>query len=150
MLHKRPTQQEIIARQHLKANPLMAVLIGTVGKLEEALEIIDDLNTLEGDAAPICRELSQWVDNSRAFIEEMAVAKLYEPMILKVQRPITTNDPDNQLLMYNEDRSLMEQMVFDDPNLYSWFGDDYKMYVKARLWVSGQLQLIKRVENQSW
>lgn len=144
------SKNKILDGQHQAQNPLLSILIGTATRLEEALDTLDDFNRGPEGKTVISKELSQWVDGARAFVEEMAVAKLYEPMMLKVQRPIATNGPDKQLLIYNEDRSLQEQMVFDDPNLYSWFGDDYKMYVSARLWCNGQLQLIAREEDQPW
>lgn len=144
------SKKEILECQHLAGNPLLTILQGTVTHLEGMLDLMDEFN-VDDTGETLSTTVSEFCDEKRAYIEELAVAKLFEPLILKVQRPLASNDPAPHVLVYNEDRSVMEQMTLADESLYEWFGDDFKMYVRARLWADGTLQLVARIfEEPSW
>lgn len=49
--------------------------------------------------------------------------------ILKVQRPIATNDPNREWLFYNQDRSVLYQRI-PTPDEIKAMADDYKMYAQ--------------------
>ena len=147
---RNPSKKEILERQHLKGNPLLSLLQRAVAHLDSMLDLMAEFN-VDDKGEVLSSMVAEFCDEQQAFIEELAVAKLFEPMILKVQRPLATNDPTPHVLVYNEDRSVMEQMSLADPSLYEWFGDDFKMYVDARLWADGCLQLVaRRFEEPSW
>ena len=144
------SKKEILERQHLAGNPLLSILQGTVTHLEAVLDLMDEFNVDEkGDT--LSSTVAEFCDERRQFVAELAVAKLFEPIILKVQRPLVTNNPQPVVLVYTEDRSVYSEMVLADPVLYEWFGSDFKMFVHARLWVDGVLQLTARMfEEPSW
>lgn len=144
-----PKIKETLERQNEPKNPLISILQGMTVVLEDTLGVLEDVNETPELAGT--QSIDAWLLEAHAFIDELAVSGLFEPMILKVQRPISTNAPEymEQILVYNEDRSLMEQLKVDE-TLMSMFGDDFKMYCKARLWVDGVLQLTARCEEQEW
>lgn len=154
IMFQKESLQTILDRQAEEGNPLLTVLQGAMTRLEEATEHIAEVSdwfkegklSEHGDSG-----LDDIVDDNRAFIEELQVAGLCRELILKAQRPIETNVPDmeGQILIYNEDRSF-ETMITMDAQAMLMFGTEYKIYLKARLWIDGVLQLTARVEEQSW
>lgn len=69
-------------------------------------------------------------------------------MIFKVQRAI--DPPDAEVLVYNEDRSIMGQFPMTE-ELLTWFGDKYKLYIEGVFNEStGRIDLIRVVEEQEW
>lgn len=133
----------ILARQSEQGDSLLTVLQGAITRLEGLNEIVpyhEDNSTV-----------AQMLDDNKAFIEELAVAGLCRVLILKVQRPITTNDPNMKAgvcLVYSEDQSLNQFLQVGAA--MEWFQEDFKMFVKARLWADGVLQLIARAGDQPW
>lgn len=136
---------EALNRQGQKFNALLPVLIGTIARLDSALGILrDEAETMVGESI-----LRDYIEENDQFILELAVANMFMPMILKVQAPVSSNDPDAPYLVYNESRSL-DTMITVDEGVVSMFGNDLKVFVQARVWVDGTLQIVGRAEDQSW
>lgn len=71
--------------------------------------------------------------------------------IVKVQRPIVTNDSMTNCLFYNEDQSIMTQLEMHPEQMKIVFGkDELKVYMNATLKWSGKLQLLDRAKDQPW
>lgn len=69
-------------------------------------------------------------------------------MIVKIQRPVVTNEPVPLALFYNEDRSLFTQQPFE--NVEPLFKEgELKIYVEAEV-VGTLLMIDHRVEDQDW
>jgi hypothetical protein len=69
--------------------------------------------------------------------------------IIKVQRPLHTTEPNPQVLVYNQDRSILQQFPFTE-ELQELFRDDVlKLYFEATL-RRGELTLVKNIEQQDW
>lgn len=125
-------------------------LMGTVARLDTALALLKDFNT-EGNKI-ISTELAEWSREQEDFLKSLENAKLFESMILKVQRPLNTNMknmPEYFVLIYNQDKSLMCEVTINDM-AYKWFGKGNKMFVRARLWSNGTLQLLDRTPDYYW
>ena len=69
--------------------------------------------------------------------------------IVKVQRPVVTNDPASPALVYAKGRKGMIQQRLDAATLKA-MGDDYKAYFVAELKLNGQWQIGQRVGDQRW
>jgi hypothetical protein len=68
------------------------------------------------------------------------------PRIMKIQRPITTNDPKERWLFYTRDRTTNMQVPPSHSERKA-MGDDFKMYAEYDAY-SGRF--IKRIEDQDW
>lgn len=69
--------------------------------------------------------------------------------IVKVQRSLSTNLPEEQCLIYNESRSIMHQQPMP-ASIKRWFkGDEPKFYGYAT-YRDGNLEIQRRVESQPW
>lgn len=69
--------------------------------------------------------------------------------IIKVQRPLHTTEPHPQVLVYNQDRSILQQFPFTE-ELQELFRDDVlKLYFEATL-RNGELTLVNNIEQQDW
>lgn len=137
-------KQEILERQHEEGNPLLDLYKGAVAVLEEAKKAL--ITSQPGD-------ITSALLGVRNYLTAISDAGVAECMIIKVQRPLATNMPSDQpvlYLVYNEDRSLMDHVTLEDPAIVDMFGGDPKMYVNARLWVDGTLQIIDRTDDQDW
>jgi len=66
-------------------------------------------------------------------------------MILKIQRSVS---PLGYVLIYNEDRSVMEQIPLTD-GLNDWFGDRYKVFAEAEV-RNHELFIDDVVSDQGW
>jgi len=69
--------------------------------------------------------------------------------IVKVQRPIVTNDPAELALVYAKNKQGLMQQKLDHATIVA-MGDDFKAYFEAELHASGQWYIGKRVKDQSW
>lgn len=132
----------------------MDLLIGAVARIDGAMDLIEELNTdmrIEGDL--VSRPLGAWAEELRVFLYNMGESGVFERLVLKVQRPITSNDPEalktGFVLVYTEGHTMRAEVTVS-PDIYAWFNEDYKMYAEARLWASGLLQLVRRVGEQPW
>lgn len=146
-----------LGKQLIAPNPYDVIMRGAVARLDAMVEIIDLLKvTAVADAdkefdSPI---LEEWKDSVETFLTELGVVKLFTGLVLKLQRPLSTNEDVPVILAYNEDRSLMEQLTIDE-GVLTYFGDpgtqeEFKVFVFARLWQDGTLQIVKNVEWQDW
>lgn len=140
---------EIISRQASPHLPLLSVLQGLVTRFDGVLDFLQGIADQESPEEPELPVLLNVLDDHRSFLDELALAGLFTPLVVKVQRPLASNTPNPGFLVYNEDRSLMEELAMD-PAIIEWFGDDLKMYAKVRLWVDGTLQMVCRVEDLPW
>lgn len=140
-MSKKPAKNTVLERQHEEGNPLLDILKGAVANLENAKSCLISLNP-EQQAATL-GSVSTFLHT----LHEVGVAEL---LIVKIQAPLSSNVENPGYLIYNEDRSLMDQVVLEDPAIIEWFSGDPKMYVEARLWIDGTLQLMRRVEEQDW
>ena len=69
--------------------------------------------------------------------------------IIKVQRPLFTTEPNPQVLVYNQDRSICQQFPFTE-ELQELFRDDVlKLYFEATI-RNGELTLVNNIEQQDW
>lgn len=145
--------QAVLERQAEQGNPLLTVLQGAVSRLEDmtaaARSFFDQARA--GLSIPETMKVLAHFDDQDAFIEELQVAGLCREMIVKVQRPISTNDPNMEegvCLVYNEDQSLNQFIQIGQA--MEWFNGDFKMYVRVRFWNDGVLQIIARTDDQPW
>lgn len=58
---------------------------------------------------------------------------------LKIQRPITSNQVNPPVLIYNEDRSILTEQLMTEQEMDDLFGDSLKVYVQAELSDTGML-----------
>lgn len=66
--------------------------------------------------------------------------------IFKLQRPIAGG---KELLLYNEDKSIISQLNCEK-ELLKLFGKDFKIYVLAYFDKSDVLHIEKKVKQQDW
>lgn len=59
--------------------------------------------------------------------------------ILKIQRPITSNQVNPPVLIYNEDRSIFTEQLMTEQEMDDLFGEAMKVYVQAELADNGLL-----------
>lgn len=133
---------EVIEKQGEPSHPLVAVLQGLVAHVDDLLDALQNGVGLD-DKLNLIRDKAD-------FIQRLGEAGFFTSVILKVQAPLFTTDPEPKYLVYTEDRSLCQQIVMEDVALAGWFDGDPKMYVSARLWSNGTLQFVARVEEQPW
>ena len=71
--------------------------------------------------------------------------------IFKIQRPLSTNVPeDSPALIYNQDRSVEQQFPIS-PELSRYFEPfEFKVYVYGEVDDQGTLQLHDKAEQQEW
>lgn len=77
-------------------------------------------------------------------------------MIVKIQRPLATNELVPQVLMYDQSRELMIYLPYDD-DMKQQFGDDLKQYWEVELDSTDGppgtppiVNFVKQVEDQPW
>lgn len=70
-------------------------------------------------------------------------------MIVKVQRPVVTNDPAELSLVYAEGRFGLVQQSLDAATVAA-MGEDFKAYFDAELRKDGSWSIGKRVKNLEW
>lgn len=147
--------EAVLNRQQDARDQVLSVLIGMAARLDLTTfvlqDIADDLSE-EGDS-DVAKFLEEVTDDTQKFYHTMAEAKFFTPLVLKVQRPLSTNDPEmmepGACMAYNEDRSLLQHLTLD-ADAMEWFEEDFKMYVDCRLWIDGTLQVLRRIEEQPW
>ena len=59
--------------------------------------------------------------------------------ILKIQRPITSNQVNPPVLIYNKDRSILTEQLMTEQEMDDLFGEAMKVYVQAELADNGML-----------
>lgn len=69
-------------------------------------------------------------------------------MVVKVQRSLATNEGAGQMLVYNEDRSLLVQTALPD-EMRSYMGERPKVYLEAEL-DGTELVFTGPAEDQPW
>ncbi len=72
-------------------------------------------------------------------------------IVLKVQRPVMTNDPDVSWLFYSADRRIEFECPQDDvaPRVVAAMGDDYKMYMNAYIdFNEGRVDMLMRLSSE--
>ena len=69
--------------------------------------------------------------------------------IVKVQRPIVTNEEVPKALIYDEDKKVV-QMVPLHTVLHLFKNDELKIYLRAELKNDGTLELKQRVSDRAW
>ena len=69
--------------------------------------------------------------------------------IVKVQRPVVTNDPSAPGLVYAKGRKGMIQQRLDATTVAA-MGDDFKAFFLADLRPNGLWDIGKRIEDQEW
>jgi len=140
------TKEVVLSKE---SSSLLTILQGAVARLDTLIAILDEA-VGEDRAGNSSSQVFHAIEDTRYFIEELGVAGAYNFVLLKVQRPLSTNADVPHLLVYSEDRSVSCEITFDDQEIMDWFGGDYKMYVKARFWCDGVIQLLSRADDQPW
>ena len=69
-------------------------------------------------------------------------------LIVKMQRSLATTAEQQQVLIYNEAKTVMLEQELT-PELSKWFGDKDKIYAKASF-KKGRLTILNTVKAQSW
>ena len=59
--------------------------------------------------------------------------------ILKIQRPITSNQVNPPVLIYNKDRTIFTEQLMTEQEMDDLFGEALKVYVQAELADNGTL-----------
>lgn len=77
--------------------------------------------------------------------------KKFQPIVevFKLQRPMATNDPEPKMLVYNQTRSWQGEIALNQ-DMYNFFGDSYKKYVRAYIDEQGRLNIVEGITNQDW
>lgn len=71
--------------------------------------------------------------------------------IVKVQRPISSNNSMNELLIYDKDRAVELFYEADEEEIKALFPNgEYKTYWLAKGKNGGLLNFIKQVEDKDW
>jgi hypothetical protein len=69
--------------------------------------------------------------------------------IVKVQMPIASNHDEPEVMVYNEDRSVMQQFPLSD-DLREIMGEELKKYFYAHTGMDGFLHLDGEAPAQEW
>jgi hypothetical protein len=69
--------------------------------------------------------------------------------IVKMQQPIATNNSVPHVLVYNKERTIMEQFEMSARQLRKLMGDDLRRYFQAHT-ENDKLIIDNRVEDQPW
>jgi len=73
--------------------------------------------------------------------------------IFKLQRPITSNNPDLHILVYNQDRSAMFELSIGEDG-EAWmekFGSRLKIYAECNYGATADdFEFLKEVPKQKW
>ena len=75
---------------------------------------------------------------------------IYKTEIWKVQRPIVTNDPEPQVLIYNEDRSRQGSVPLTAEIAQLFNDDEYKIFIHGTIAEDGQIEFEEPAEWQEW
>lgn len=71
--------------------------------------------------------------------------------IFKFQRPITTDDPSEPVLVYNKDRSIMNQLSVPEDMMEVLFpNSELKTYWLCKPHKDGMLELLEWELEQDW
>lgn len=70
--------------------------------------------------------------------------------VFKLQRPLHTNGDYNEILIYNEDRSVEAQLPVSSEVIELIFNDEYKVYMLGKVGDDGIVRISGRVEDQDW
>ncbi len=84
------------------------------------------------------------------YVSGMGAAGLFKPMVVKIQRPLSSNIEAPPCLVYNEDRTFMYEMAMDSGVMDFFDEDDFKIYAHARLWANGTFQVVCKTEAKDW
>lgn len=145
--------KDVLKGQDLPVDSTMAILRGAVARLDFMVETIKIMEPflMEGpDDTGVAQTMLEWKESTEAYLVEMGVAKLFTGMVLKLQKPVFSNEVEPLYLAYNEDRSLMEHM-HASPEVEAFFQEGvFKVFVFARLWKDGTLQLVSEAGWQEW
>lgn len=156
MSSKKVTQT--LGKQHTPTDPLYLVLRGAVARLDYMVAILGILQeTAVQDNDTIMEPdnpLIGWKSDTEEFLTELGLAGLFQGMVLKVQKPISSSVDEPLFLVYNEDRSLLENMTMDS-GVHEYFGEagsrtEHKVFMFARLWADGTLQMVAEAEWRDW
>ena len=149
--------EEVLNRQMGEQSLLMKILIGAVTHLTANMEVtgllIESLKvaTAEEEKQALT-DIQAIKDKSDEFLRKMGSAGVFKEMVLKVQRPLFSNDPDmdeSTCLVYDQKKSFVHHLRLDSDAM-AMMGEEPKMYVQSRLWIDGTLQLSSRVEDPGW
>lgn len=141
MSKRRKNKNTVLARQHEDRNPVLDILKGAIAHLENAKACM-----ISCDPEAQIKTL----ESVSSFLKDIHATGVAEIVLVKIQRPLASTETPAPFLIYNEDKSLFDHVTLEDPEIIEWFEGDPKMYVEARLWVDGTLQLMRRVEEQDW
>lgn len=144
------TPMEILEGQQLKPDPKMQVMVGLYVHLWNTINLLQEFNSISAEeGAGEVEEFTAQINEALGFFSGMEEAGLYTKHILKVQVPLSSNDPNPPCLVYNEDKSITTFVSMDEQVLMMC-GDRPKVYVEANLWSDGTLQILRDVGEQEW
>lgn len=135
--------------------PLLDILCGFVAKMErisgplipavqeEYLKIL----TESGDAEDA--EVVSNLTEAMLSVSTMEAAGLFQTMLVKIQRPLSSNVENPGCLVYNEERTFLSELSMDS-GIMDLFNDELKIYAYARLWADGTFQVVCPVDEQPW
>jgi hypothetical protein len=143
------TPSEYLSRQGNPkfSNPYLSIIQGLLAHINF---IATDIPRSEEDGGVTLLALRDDMANLDAYLVELALAGLFFPMVVMVQRSVALRSPSLPILMYNKDRSLMAEITLNDPALYTMLGDDLNVLVRVRIWCDGTLQVLGRAPDQEW
>ena len=70
--------------------------------------------------------------------------------IVKVQRPVMTNDPTAGLLIYSEHKTIFAQLPPPNPEVVEKMGDRMKVFFHAERFSDGILSINDEANWQEW
>jgi hypothetical protein len=70
-------------------------------------------------------------------------------MIVKIQRPLMSTDPNAPVLIYNQDRTF-ETMVPFDRMMQFIMGDRVKMYAEVEILPDNSLGILRDLKESEW
>lgn len=142
----------VIQNQGLSFDPLLSILQGAVAWMDLGRAASGATDATSVDKSVM---FNLWASEVEAYLLEMGVAGLFLPMVVKIQRPVARylsnakQEEKDVCLVYNQDQSFLQELELDSRAM-SMFGDSYKIYATARLWVDGTFQVVEVVDAQPW
>lgn len=130
--------------EKLAKNPLLPIVMESLTRLDEILQIMTDPLT-EFPAA----ENSEWCQDYFAYTYGLEDRGLFDTHILKLEAPPYSSAANPECLVCNQTKSVMAQIPHDE-TIMIWLEGRPQVYMEARIWVDGTIQLVRLVDDKAW
>jgi hypothetical protein len=122
---------------------IQAVLYGLVCHLDNVLA---DFAKLRGpDVEPDTHEM-----DAHIYLRRMGEVGFYEPLTLRMERQTRGTDAAEPLARIQSKNGDLNEVITFSKDFLPWFENDRVVYVNARLWPDGLLQLHQKLGDLQW